>query len=118
MTTESILLVARAAGDSPTVLETHAERLESGTTVDRVRVATYEQEPVQELRGQFREIDEDTVYAVPMCGAHTHATLTDLPAALSYVQGTVHYCAPVGESEAVTDALQARASASVTGTSS
>lgn len=110
MTAESILLIARDAGTTQQVLETHARRLEDRTSIDRVRIATYEQEPIRELRPTFEQLSDETVYAVPMCAAHNHASLTDIPGALSYIPGTVHYCEPIGQSSAVTDVLEARAS--------
>lgn len=111
MPTETLLLIARENGDTREVLETHARRLADRTAVDRVAVATYGSEPVVDLRGRLVELDADRVYAVPMCVAHTYATVEDVPAALSVVEGEVRYCEPVGRSPAVTDALAERARA-------
>jgi len=55
----------------------------------------------------------ETVYAVPMVAAHTRDTTTEIPAALSAIQGTVHYCEPVGRSPAITDVLAQRGAAEV-----
>ncbi|MDS0261471.1 sirohydrochlorin chelatase [Haloarcula sp. S1CR25-12] len=108
MTTESILLVGRDAEGFEALAETHAQRLRARTDVESVAVATYETEPVRELRDTFEAIPADTVYAVPMCAAHTHDTTTEVPAALSYVPGTVRYCEPLGQSPAITDVLAER----------
>jgi sirohydrochlorin ferrochelatase len=48
-----------------------------------------------------------------MCAAHTYDTTTEIPAALSYVPGTVRYCEPVGQSPAITDVLADRAASLV-----
>lgn len=109
MTTESILLIGRENGRE--VLRTHADRLTDRCDVGALEVATYDCEPIRELRDTFEKIEAETVYAVPMCVAHTYETLTDIPAALSYVPGTVRYCEPIGGSPAVTDVLAERASA-------
>lgn len=114
MTAETILLVGRDVGNRRDVLEAHASRLEHRTGVEGVRTATYEQEPVRELRAEFEQLSAETVYAVPMCAAHDHQTLTDIPAALSSLSGTVHYCEPIGQSGAVTDVLEERATGLVT----
>ncbi|MFC7019751.1 MULTISPECIES: CbiX/SirB N-terminal domain-containing protein [Haloarcula] len=114
MTTETILLVGRDVGNRQAVLETHASRLEHRRGVDEVLTATYEQEPVRELRAAFEQLSAESVYAVPMCAAHDHQTLTDVPAALSYLSGTVHYCEPIGQSGAVTDVIEERAADLVT----
>lgn len=115
MPTETLLLLAREGGDTHEVLEAHARRLADRTTVDRVAVATYGSEPVVDLRSRLAELDADRVYAVPMCAAHTYATVEDVPAALSRVAGEVRYCEPVGRSPAVTDALAERARAADAG---
>ncbi|WP_415383566.1 CbiX/SirB N-terminal domain-containing protein [Halosimplex sp. TS25] len=108
MTTESILLVGRAARNGGEVMSAHADRLRRRGVVDAVEVATYEREPVRELRAQFEGIDADTVYAVPMCAAHTHETLDRVPRALSYLSGDVRYCEPIGSSPAVTEVIAER----------
>lgn len=106
MTSESILLVGRDTRNAHEVLEVHAERLRRRALADTVEVATYESEPVRELRGQFERISTDAVYAIPMCTAHTHETIDDIPSALSYVAGDVHYCEPLGQSPAVTEVIE------------
>ncbi len=111
MPTESLLLVAHDAGDTRDVLETHARRLADRTAVDQVAVATYGPEPAVDLRETLPELDADRVYAVPMCVAHTYATLEGVPAALSAIDGEVRYCEPIGRSPAVTDAVANRAAA-------
>jgi sirohydrochlorin ferrochelatase len=113
MTSEAILLVGRRTSRSSNPFETHAERLRRRNVVDEVHVATYEREPVRELRDDLRAIAADRTFAVPMYAAHTHDTLGDLPAALSHVPGTVRYCEPIGRSPAVTDVLSERATALV-----
>ncbi|MXR50021.1 sirohydrochlorin chelatase [Halovenus sp. WSH3] len=109
MTTESIVLVGRERADSARLFETHADRLRERSGVDAVETATYETEPVQELRGQLRELSADRVYAVPMRIAHSHATTRGVPAALSHVSGEVVYCEPPGRSAAVTDVVEQKA---------
>jgi len=108
MTSETLLLVGRDTGYSRDVFETHAERLAERTAVDEVEVATYESEPVRELRDRLRSVPGDRVYAVPLCAAHSHETVDGVPAALSDVRGEVHYCEPLGRSPAVTEVLQER----------
>jgi len=108
MTSETLLLVGRDTGYSRDVFETHAERLAGRTAVDEVEVATYESEPVRELRDRLRSVPGDRVYAVPICAAHSHETVDGVPAALSYVRGEVHYCEPLGRSPAVTEVLRER----------
>lgn len=109
MTNETLLLIGRNAQNAREVYETHADRLASRADVDDVRVATYDAEPVRELRETFAELDGERVYAVPLTAAHTFETTDGVPAALSYVPGEVRYCEPVGRSPAVTDALAQRA---------
>lgn len=109
MTTESIVLVGRERSGTAELFETHAHRLAERTAVDTVETATYETEPVQELRGQFRELSADRVYAVPMRVAHNHDTTRGVPAALSHVPDEVVYCEPPGGSEAVTDVIEQKA---------
>jgi sirohydrochlorin ferrochelatase len=106
MTGESILLVGRTEGRD--VFETHADRLR-GRVDPSVTVATYEDEPAREVRDDFSDVSADRVYIVPMCAAHTYDTINEIPAALSSIRGTTQYCAPIGESPAVTDALADRA---------
>lgn len=106
MTTESILLVGRTEGTD--VFETHATRLRQRVAAS-VTVATYEDEPARELRDEFADVPAERVYVVPMCAAHSYDTLNAVPAALSSIPGTTQYCAPIGESPAVTDALADRA---------
>jgi len=108
MTTESILLVGRGSDAVRDVLDTHADRLESRTDVEVVDVAVYEHEPLRELRETLDGLDAETVYVVPMCVAHTYDTLSEIPAALSYISGTVRYCEPLGGSPAITDVLAER----------
>lgn len=110
MTTESLLLVGRTDGGDSEVLSTHAERLDRRNLVDAVHTATYDTEPIRELRGTVSGITTDRVYAVPMVAAHSHDTIEGIPAALSYAPGTVHYCEPIGASPAVTETLVSRAS--------
>lgn len=110
MTTESILLVGRDDGDTGSVLGTHADRLRERADVDEVAVGTYEQEPIRELRGTAEGLAAEMVYVVPMCAAHTYDTINDIPAVLSYIDGTVRYCEPIGESPVITDVLRDRAS--------
>lgn len=113
MTTETILLVGRDVEGLGDLLETHARRLRRRIDVDTVAVATYEDEPIRELRPQLDSVTADTVYAVPMVAAHTRDTTTEIPAALSTVPGTVHYCEPPGQSPAITDVLAQRARSAV-----
>ncbi|MFC4408260.1 CbiX/SirB N-terminal domain-containing protein [Haloarchaeobius iranensis] len=108
MTTESILLIGRDTRNAPEVLEAHASRLSQRSIVDDVEIATYESEPVRELKEEFERLAADTVYAVPMCTAHSHETIDGLPAALSYLPGDVHYCEPLGQSPAVTEVIAER----------
>jgi len=106
MTTESILLIGRNTRNAHEVLEAHAGRLSRRSVVDDVKIATYESEPIHELKEEFERISADTVYAVPMCAAHSHDTIDGIPAALSYVSGGVHYCEPLGQSPAVTEVIE------------
>ncbi|MDL5363106.1 CbiX/SirB N-terminal domain-containing protein [Halalkalicoccus sp. NIPERK01] len=106
MTTESILLIGRNTRNAHEVLEAHADRLSRRDVVDDVEIATYKREPIRELKAEFERISADTVYAVPMCAAHSHDTINGIPAALSYVSGDVNYCEPLGQSPAVTEVLE------------
>ena len=106
MITESILLIGRNTRNAHEVLEAHAGRLSRRSVVDDVEVAMYESEPIRELKEKFERISADTVYAVPMCAAHSHHTIDGIPAALSYVPGKVHYCEPLGQSPAVTEVIE------------
>lgn len=103
------LLLVRRTTDRPSVAATHARRLRSRDVVDDVRVATYEQEPVRELRDELRALDADRAFAVPLCLAHSRETLDAVPAALSAVDAPVHYCEPVGRNPAVTRTIRDRA---------
>lgn len=113
MTTDSLLLIGRETSTARDSFRTHADRLVRRAGVDDVEIALYEEEPVRELRDRFAGIDADTVYAVPMCAAHAHDTLDAVPGALSYVEGDVRYCEPVGRSPAVTDVIEDRAAMSL-----
>lgn len=108
MTTESLLLIGHDTGNAHEVFETHAERLSRRADVTDVEIATYENEPVQELRDQLGAITTDRVYAVPMCVAHTYDTINGVPAALSYISGDVRYCEPLGRSPAITEIVRER----------
>ncbi|WP_336326396.1 CbiX/SirB N-terminal domain-containing protein [Halovenus sp. HT40] len=114
MTTESIVLIGRERSDAGELFETHAGRLADRSGVDTVETATYETEPVQELREQLRGLSADRVYAVPMRIAHNHDTTRGVPAALSHISGEVVYCEPPGASDAVTDVIEQKASSLVT----
>lgn len=116
MSSEALLLIGRGTPHTRDVFETHADRLIQRDLVDEVHTATYETEPVRELRGQLAAVAADRVYAVPMCAAHTFDTIDDIPAALSYVSGDVQYCEPIGRSPVVTDLLLQRASNSIPAT--
>jgi len=107
--TEAVVLVGRERAGTAGLFETHAERLAERASVDNVETATYETEPVQELRGQLRDLSAETVYAVPMRVAHNHDTTRGVPAALSHVSGNVVYCEPPGGSDAVTDVIEQKA---------
>jgi sirohydrochlorin ferrochelatase len=113
MTRDTLLLVGREATDGRATYEAHGERLARRAGVDEVTVATYAEEPIRELREPFSEVSGDRVYAVPMCAAHDHHTIDDVPAALSYVDGDVRYCEPPGSSPVVTELLVDRGSALV-----
>lgn len=110
MPTDALLLIGRDTTHAQQVFETHANRLERRSTLDEVQIATYETEPVRELRDQLTTLSSDRVYAMPMVTAHTFETLRDIPAALSYVPGDVQYCEPLGQSPVVTEVLVERAS--------
>lgn len=112
--TEAVVLVGRERAGTGALFETHAGRLTERTDVDRVETATYETEPVQELRGQLRDLSAETVYAVPMRVAHNHDTARGVPAALSHISGDVIYCEPPGRSNAVTDVIEQKAGAVTT----
>lgn len=108
MTSESLLLIGRETRNAREVIGAHADRLSRRGVVDDVEVTTYESEPVQELREGFERITGETVYAVPVCAAHSRETIDDIPAALSYVPGEVTYCEPLGQSPAVTEVIETR----------
>lgn len=118
MTHETVLLVGRRGENTEAVLETHAERLRNRGVADDVLVATYDHEPVRELRESFSALSTDRVYALPATLAHSYETTEDLPAALSYIPGEVRYCEPVGRSPAVTGVAEHRATARVPAESS
>jgi sirohydrochlorin ferrochelatase len=114
MTHETVLLVGRRGENAEAVLDIHAERLRDRGVGDDVRTATYEREPVRELRDEFAALSADRVYALPTTLAHSYETTEDLPAALSSVHGEVRYCEPVGRSPAVTGVVEDRATERVT----
>lgn len=111
MIRDAVILIGRETKQARGVFETHADRLASRLDVDDVTVATYGREPVRELREAFSRVDAETVYAVPMTVAHSHDTTDQVPAALSYLSGTVHYCEPPGASPPVTEAIEEKATA-------
>lgn len=111
MTRDTVLLIGQETGSARGVFETHADRLANRLDVDDVQVATYEREPARELRETFSRVQAETVYAVPMTVAHSHETTDQVPATLSYLPGTVHYCEPPGGSPAITEAIEEKASA-------
>lgn len=109
MSSETLLLIGRGTAHTQEVFETHAARLAQRGVAEEVYTMTYESEPVRELHNQLQAIPGDRVYAVPVCVAHTFDTIRDLPAALSFVSGTVQYCEPIGRNPAVTDVIVRRA---------
>ncbi|RRJ33698.1 CbiX/SirB N-terminal domain-containing protein [Halocatena pleomorpha] len=109
MTSETLLLIGRETAHAQEMLETHADRLARRGVVEEVDAVTYEREPVRELRSRLRSIPGDRVYVMPVCVAHTFETVRGLPAALSFVSGTVQYCEPVGWNPAITDVIVQRA---------
>ena len=109
MPRETLVLVGR--NEVQSVAERHAERLRHAGIVDTVATATYEVEPESELRAALSDVRGDRVYAVPMCFAHTHETLKDVPRALNRLSAEVRYCDPIGERRAVTEAVRNRARA-------
>lgn len=109
MPRETLLLVGRS--EVRPVAERHADRLRDAGVVDTVATATYEVEPETELRETLSEVRGDRVYAVPMCFAHTHETLKDVPRALNRLSAEVRYCEPIGKRRAVTEAIRNRAEA-------
>jgi sirohydrochlorin ferrochelatase len=109
MTHDALLLIGRQTAHAPETLETHATRLRHRGVAESVRTATYDSEPVRELRDSFESVEGDRVFTVPFFTAHSHETTTDLPAALSYLPGDARYCEPLGHSPAITDAILARA---------
>ena len=109
MASETLLLVGRGTARAREGYETHVDRLAARGVADRVRAATYESEPVRELREELAAIDADRVYVVPMAIAHSFDTIEDVPAALSFVGSEVRYCEPFGRSPAVTDVILQRA---------
>jgi len=113
MTRDTLLLVGREANDGREVLERHAAGLDGRAGVDEVAVATYDREPVRDLRDRLRAVPGDRVFVVPTCAAHDHHTVEGVPAALSYVDGDVRYCEPPGRSPAVTEIVAERGAAHV-----
>jgi sirohydrochlorin ferrochelatase len=113
MTSDALLLIGRRTTHAQETLQTHGERLD-GDLVDEVHVATYESEPVRELRDQLGDVAADRVFAIPATVAHSYATLDDLPAALGQVDGDVHLSEPLGGSPLVTEVLTSRATEAVT----
>jgi sirohydrochlorin ferrochelatase len=109
MTHETVLLVGRRGENTEAVLGTHAERLRTRGVADDVVTATYDHEPIRELRETLSALSADRVYALPAALAHSYETTEDLPAALSYVPGEVRYCEPLGRSPAVTGVVEDRA---------
>jgi len=113
MTSEALILIGRGTTPARNAIETHAIRLERSDAVEEVHAATYEHEPIRELREQVAAIDADRVYAMPAFVSHTHDTIEELPRALAAAPGEVQYCEPLGGSSAVTDVLIDRATALV-----
>ena len=109
MIDDALLLLGRDTTGGRTVLETHADRLSERGAADAVHAATYEHDPVADLADELSTIDADRVFAVPMTAAHTYETTEDVPAALSYCPGEVHYCEPVGRYPAMTNVVLDRA---------
>ncbi|WP_135533739.1 CbiX/SirB N-terminal domain-containing protein [Halostella pelagica] len=107
--TDALLLIARDTTQARDVVGTHARRLRESDIADSVRTAYYEHDTVHELADEFTDIEAETVYALPVTIAHTYETTDDIPAALSYCPGEVHYCEPIGRSPGVTGAICDRA---------
>jgi sirohydrochlorin ferrochelatase len=107
MSRETVLLVGRS--EVRPVAERHAERLRDAGIADAVATATYETEPALELGAALSDHAGGRTYAIPLCFAHTHETLKDVPRALDRLSGDVRYCDPIGKSPAVTAAIRNRA---------
>jgi sirohydrochlorin ferrochelatase len=104
-----VVAVARESPEATGVLGAHADRLRERGIADAVHTATWGTEPGRDLLPAFDAVAADRVFVVPVRAAHCHATTDGVPAALDALDGTVHYCEPVGPSARVTDALAARA---------
>lgn len=111
MTDDTLLLIGRRTAGARGALETHAERLRDRDVAGRVRTATYDSEPVRELRDELADVSADRTYVVPACVAHSHETTKDLPAALSFISGETRYCEPLGRGPALTSVVLDRAAA-------
>lgn len=109
MTRETLVLVGREA--VAPAINRHADRLRGRSAVDAVTTATYGAEPTPDLLDQLRPMPGERSYVVPMCFAHTRATLTDVPRALGRLPGDVRYCDPIGENPIVTRAIRTKARA-------
>jgi len=109
MTRETLILVGRT--ETTAVARQHAARLRARETADDVVVMTYDEEPARELKTPLSACEDERSYVVPLCFAHTHGTITDVPRALERLDGDVRYCDPIGTSPIVTQAIRDRAAA-------
>lgn len=109
MTHDALILIGREGTQERETLRTHAERLRRRHVADTVRVMTYVEEPLVELRDRFRDVEADRTFVLPAFVAHSHETTDAIPDALRHLSGDVRYCEPIGRSPALTDLLLERA---------
>jgi sirohydrochlorin ferrochelatase len=109
MTEDTLVLVGQEGAQDRGTLRTHADRLERRELIERAHVVMYGEEPTRELRERFETIDTERAFVLPACVAHSHDTVDAIPAALSFLDGAIHYCEPVGRCPALTDLLMERA---------
>lgn len=108
---DTFVFIGREGMHTRETLQTHAERIKRRGAVDTVHVVMYAEEPVRELRDELSGLSADRAFVLPACIAHSRETTDVLPAVLSYVDGDVRYCEPIGRSPAITSLIKRRASA-------
>jgi len=136
---EALLIVAHGSHLNPkssAPAQDHADAVRAAGAFDEVREAYWKEEP--SLRNALRTVAADEVYVVPLFVSEGYFTEEVIPRELrldfeaadwdsdgtsadsvtlepSDVDGTVHYCGPVGTHRAMTDVIVRRAE-TVTGT--
>ncbi len=105
MTDETLLLIGCGRHNGRAVLETHADRLEAQTEMDRITTVRYDTDPAEELAAPLSNVAGERVYVVVLEMARAPTTEHALIPQLTHIPGEVQLCRPPGRRAIVTTAI-------------